>query len=284
MVLADNIAPFVDEGFLQNPLYLSAVDIWTLAFLFGLQIYFDFSAYSSIAIGSALLMGIKIPENFNYPYFSSSPKEFWQRWDISLSSWIRDYLYLPLLGVRVRDNEVGGSNLAHVSDEIGSLRVATFALFLTWGIMGLWHGSTWGFIAWGIYHACLIFFYRKISIYINLPKNVSNFVGWIITLPLIMLSWILFRAKDLNDAFYMLSKVADFNQYSWLGMRENTYLVTATLFICTGLWFLTTNYLKSCNRCPYPLIFIFKTAFLSFVIFMVFIFFRPINQFIYFQF
>ena len=96
LVLADNISIFVDRGFIINVADLSAIDVWTLAFLFGFQIYFDFSGYSYIAIGSARMMGIVFPNNFNFPYISSSPKEFWQRWHISLSSWIRDYLYLPL--------------------------------------------------------------------------------------------------------------------------------------------------------------------------------------------
>ncbi len=95
VVLADNIAPFVDEGFALPTNSLSALDVWTLGFLFGFQIYFDFSAYSHIALGAAQMMGIKIPENFNYPYIASSFKDFWKRWHISLSSWIRDYLYLP---------------------------------------------------------------------------------------------------------------------------------------------------------------------------------------------
>ena len=96
VVLADNISILVDRGFIINVADLSAIDVWTLAFLFGFQIYFDFSGYSYIAIGSARMMGIVFPNNFNFPYISSSPKEFWQRWHISLSSWIRDYLYLPL--------------------------------------------------------------------------------------------------------------------------------------------------------------------------------------------
>ncbi len=96
VVIADNIAPLVDDGFAQNINFLSAIDVWTLAFLFGFQIYFDFSAYSHIALGSAKMMGIEFPENFNYPYLATSPKEFWKRWHISLSNWFRDYVFLPL--------------------------------------------------------------------------------------------------------------------------------------------------------------------------------------------
>ncbi|RMG32834.1 MAG: MBOAT family protein, partial [Methanobacteriota archaeon] len=103
VVLADNVAPLVDAGYSMPTSMLSALDVWTLAFLFGFQIYFDFSAYSHIAIGCARMMGIHFPDNFFYPYLAHSPKEFWRRWHISLSSWIRDYLYLPLAGIRVQD-------------------------------------------------------------------------------------------------------------------------------------------------------------------------------------
>ena len=96
VVLADNIAILVDSGFSVPKDDLSAIDVWTLAFLFGFQIYFDFSAYSHIAIGVAKILGITFPENFDFPYSSTSPREFWKRWHISLSSWIKDYLYLPL--------------------------------------------------------------------------------------------------------------------------------------------------------------------------------------------
>ena len=100
-VLADNLSILVDSGFSMEVENISALDVWTLAFLFGFQIYFDFSGYSFIALGSARMMGIIFPNNFDFPYVSSSPKEFWQRWHISLSSWIRDYLYLPLNKAKV---------------------------------------------------------------------------------------------------------------------------------------------------------------------------------------
>ena len=108
VVLADNIAPLVNSGFDLSLETLSAIDVWTLAFLFGLQIYFDFSGYSHIALGSAKMIGISFPENFNFPYLANSPKDFWQRWHISLSSWVRDYIYLPLLGVKYQVSSKGG--------------------------------------------------------------------------------------------------------------------------------------------------------------------------------
>ncbi|MEG3638183.1 MBOAT family O-acyltransferase, partial [Magnetococcus sp. PR-3] len=112
VVLADNLAPIVDGGFAQPAHLLSAIDVLTLAFLFGFQIYFDFAGYSHIAIGSARMMGIRFPENFNFPYIAHSPKTFWKRWHISLSSWIRDYLYFPLAKVTVQDRSVGGLAVA----------------------------------------------------------------------------------------------------------------------------------------------------------------------------
>ena len=139
VVLADNISIFVDKGFLIDPIYLSAIDIWTLAFLFGFQIYFDFSGYSFIAIGSALMIGINFPNNFNFPYASTSPKAFWQRWHISLSSWIRDYLYLPLNKKKIENRSEDGFKRSLNSP--GSIK----SLFATWGIMGFWHGANWTF-------------------------------------------------------------------------------------------------------------------------------------------
>jgi len=140
VVLADNVSIFVDRGFAIDIENLSAIDIWTLAFLFGFQIYFDFSGYSFIAIGSARMIGIIFPNNFNFPYISSSPKEFWQRWHISLSSWIRDYLYLPLNKKKVENRSLGGFKKSLKSS--GSKK----SLFITWGIMGFWHGANWTFL------------------------------------------------------------------------------------------------------------------------------------------
>ena len=147
VVLSDNIAGIVDDGFAIDASLHSALDVWTLAFLFGFQIYFDFSSYSHIAIGAAKMMGVSFPENFNFPYLATSPRDFWRRWHISLSSWIRDYLYLPLAGARVRDKSVGGLATAAEGNE-QRLNVSR-ALFFTWAIMGFWHGAAWKFLFWG---------------------------------------------------------------------------------------------------------------------------------------
>ena len=281
-VLADNIAPLVDKGFLINASELSAIDVWTLSFLFGFQIYFDFSAYSHIAIGSARCMGIQFPENFNFPYAASSFKEFWKRWHISLSSWIRDYLYLPLMGLKVLDRSTGGINIATKNNQ----KKNNFSLFLTWAIMGLWHGANWTFVFWGLYHSLLIYIERiMIRIKINvIPPNIKKLLGLFITLPLVMLSWIPFRAQNLNDTFLMLGKIISIKHYSYLGMRENIYLIAFLILLLFFCSYLYNEYIKPSLN-VYPILYITKDIVkFSVLITMCFIFLRPIRQFIYFQF
>jgi len=227
VVIADNIAPLVDTGFSMPIEAMSALDVWTMAFLFGFQIYFDFSAYSHIALGSARLMGICFPENFNFPYIATSPKDFWRRWHISLSSWIRDYLYLPLAGIHVHDRSTGGLANATLNKNKNK------ALFTTWAVMGLWHGANWTFILWGVYHSVVIFLYRIIAPSTRkLNQNLKAIGGMILTLPIMMLAWIPFRADSLTITIEMWSKILNPLAYTSLGMRENTYLITAFILIC----------------------------------------------------
>ena len=281
-VLADNIAPLVDRGFMIPTSYLSALDVWALAFLFGFQIYFDFSAYSHIAIGSAKLMGIDFPENFNFPYAATSFKDFWKRWHISLSSWIRDYLYLPLKGAKVEDRSTGGLNI----EKNKKIDKNNSALFITWAIMGLWHGSNWTFVVWGLYHSILIYLERFFNGWNKFLSNSQRkIVGLIITLPLAMLGWIPFRAKNVSETINMLIKIIDYREYSYLGLRENTYLITVLMLIFFVIGYLYNNKIKprlinnSTNGKNLLIIFEY-----SLLITLVFIFLRPINQFIYFQF
>lgn len=279
VVLADNIAPLVDAGYALPVSSMSALDVWTLGFLFGFQIYFDFSAYSHIALGSARLMGIRLPENFNFPYSSVSPQDFWRRWHISLSSWIRDYLYLPLTGTKVHDRSEGG--LANAVAEHRKLS----ALFITWAIMGLWHGANWVFVVWGIFHACLIVFYRLgAPMYQLFSKNLRKIAGWMVTIPLIMISWIPFRAQTVSDAISMWQKLFLPTDYLWMGMRENTYLVTFVLMVgVIGAYLLKTRLVPILQRRPMLLV-VHESMVFTGTISLVFVFLRPINQFIYFQF
>lgn len=280
VVVADNIAPFVDQGFALENAALSATDIVTLAFLFGFQIYFDFCAYSHIAIGCAKLMGITFFENFNFPYLAVSPKAFWKRWHISLSNWIKDYLYIPLTGKKVvYDRQEAISEIRNS----GTLKGYT-ALFLTWAIMGFWHGANWTFVIWGLYHALLVTIHRVISKFTgNINKTLLNISGWCISLPFLMLGWIPFRVNKISTVKAYAGKLLHPSQYLWLGMRENTYLVTAFIMLLTIITYFVYRYLVPVIANTILGQIAYLTVF-SIMIALVIVFLRPISQFIYFQF
>jgi D-alanyl-lipoteichoic acid acyltransferase DltB (MBOAT superfamily) len=288
VVLADNLAPLVDAGFEQPIGTLGALDVWTLAFLFGFQIYFDFSGYSHVALGCARMMGIQFPENFDFPYLASSPREFWRRWHISLSSWIRDYLYLPLAREPVQDRSTGGmATAATTGSGRSSERRRDLALFGSWAIMGLWHGANWTFLFWGIYHALMVFAYRKLTPRLRILGRISqegSLAGMLLTLPLMMLGWIPFRARSLGETFAMLAKVLDPRQYLSLGLSENTYLVTTlVLALVVAAHAVREHLLPALERRPL-MSYVTYTLGYAVAIALVFVFLRPIQQFIYFQF
>jgi len=286
-VLADNIAGFVDNGFARNaPGDLGAIDVIVLAFLFGFQIYFDFAGYSHIALGSARLMGIRFPENFNFPYLASTPREFWRRWHISLSSWIRDYLYLPLCGVQPGTRSVDGID---VQERVGSLR-RFIALWITWILMGLWHGANWTFAVWGLWHAALI----------NLNRVVSHITGarthaviaWAFTLPLIMLGWIPFRAPDVETTFALWHRLVMADAWIRTGggmplrlsLHRDYYYVTALVMVLiVTAWAARTWVMPWAERRPAAGHFGQAVA-AAIMVPLIFLYLRPISQFIYFQF
>jgi len=283
VVLADNIAPLVDEAFASNLDLFSAFDVLTISFLFGFQIFFDFAGYSHIAIGCAKLMGIDFPENFNFPYIARSFKDFWKRWHISLSSWIRDYLYLPILGVKViNKNSLSEGGIEVIENK--KKRNSSLALFLTWAIMGLWHGANWTFVFWGVYHSFFIFCERFIvkSKYVN--KRLRENVGWFIVLPITMLSWIPFRAESLSDAFQLYEKMFHIKNYSFYSLRENYFLIAAILLLGFLLAYYTFHWKPRKNKLSMSVRFIGEILVYSTMLFLVYVFLRPISQFIYFQF
>lgn len=202
-VIADNFAPIVDAIF-ANPTNLTSPYIIIGTIFFGIQIYFDFSGYIDIALGAAQLIGLHLPENFFRPYFSKNPSEFWSRWNITLSSFIKDYIYIPLGGNRK-----------------GRIRTY-FNLVFSMLLCGLWHGAAWNFIIWGGYHGVLMsihkFFskWRRPSFLIlpfSLNRNFRLFINILITQYFIFLGWIMFRVGNLFDLIYSVNKFVlfDFN-------------------------------------------------------------------------
>lgn len=282
VVVADNIAPFVDEGFLIPTEMMSAWDVWTLSYLFGFQIYFDFSAYSHIALGTARLFGIRFPENFNYPYAATDPKDFWKRWHISLSSWIRDYLYLPLIGAKVIPRSEGGLGNQVVENRQSN---ENKGLFLSWGIMGLWHGANWNFLIWGLYHATVIYGYRKFK---ERSKRVAinTKIACAMTMPIMMLGWVPFRAESVDHTMDMwLLIVTPASYQDTLGMRENAYLIGLLLVLGFLAAFRLKEPLFSVAKSEInPIAQVTGVLFFACLLVLVLIFMRPVSQFIYFQF
>jgi D-alanyl-lipoteichoic acid acyltransferase DltB (MBOAT superfamily) len=283
VVIADNLASFVDKGFLVNPKAISGLDVLTLSFMFGFQIYFDFCAYTSIAIGSALIFNIKLNENFDFPYFSISPKEFWKKWHITLSSWIRDYVYLPLSRVKFR-HKLLSSKSFDINEYISFEKLNILPLLFTWFLVGFWHGASWNFIFWGLYHFVLLFIYRFfhsnffLNFFIINPKKLITLIGWLITLPLIMLSWIPFRSQNFEQTINLYKRLFDFNNFFQLNMHPNNYLIIFFVFLLhTGAFILHKIY-KIRVQGYYKLIII------SAMIFTIMLFLESKNKFIYFQF
>lgn len=281
---ADGIAALVDDGFTRAAALWSAWDTWAMASLFGIQIYFDFAAYSMIAIGSARLMGIHLPDNFNFPYAAVSPRDFWKRWHISLSGWIRDYLYLPLSGQKF-ENRSGLPSGAGESGAAGDAKSATMvALFLTWAVMGLWHGANWTFVMWGLMHAGLIALYRVTESWrVRLSPRVRTIGGALFTLPMVLLAWIPFRASTVHEALVIVGKVFDPRAYFALGLRENTYLVAVVMLAGVLLAAPICHWIKT-SAAPGWIRVAGMAAAGAFLVPMSLVFLRPITQFIYFQF
>ncbi len=181
LVVADNVAVVSDKVFmLEQP---SLVLLFAGSLAFAVQILADFSAYTDIARGTARLFGFELIENFNRPYLATSPADFWRPWHISFSTWIRDYVYIPLGGSRVR-----------------SWSGAAAVLLVTMGLSGLWHGAAWNFVAWGIYHGLLIVAYRSLGLGSGWRPNgfAQTVAAWSVMSCLTLLGWLLFRAPSLG--------------------------------------------------------------------------------------
>jgi alginate O-acetyltransferase complex protein AlgI len=182
-VIADHVALTIDPVF-AKPGDFSSTTLWLAVLGYAIQIYCDFSGYTDMALGLAHTLGFKLPNNFNAPYVASSPADFWRRWHISLSRWLRDYLYIPL----------GGNRKGPTRTMVN--------LFLTMLLGGLWHGANWTFVVWGAYHGMLLAIQRLI------PKSWDHPalrpLGMLVTFLLVCVGWVFFRAQTLGEAWIIL--------------------------------------------------------------------------------
>ncbi|WP_107040028.1 MBOAT family O-acyltransferase [Brumimicrobium mesophilum] len=279
MVIADNCAVFANQIFANSADYNGSTLILG-AFFFTIQIYADFSGYSDIAIGSARLFGINLRQNFAFPYFSRNFAEVWQRWHISLTTWFRDYLFIPM----VRNSKST------------SMFVKIRALFLQFIIIGFWHGANWTFILWGVTHA--IFFLpnilkkkKKKSIKTKTYKykfvfNSLDKLRMIKTFALITFSMIIFRAESVQHAFNYISKIFSTSTLSFprfMNMRDAalTLLLVAVFFVIE--WFGKNDQYaieKSLNKFSRPV----RWSIYYVLVLVMFLFVGKQQEFIYFQF
>ncbi len=198
VVIADRLSFYVDAVFNQPGIYTNFGNCLLATFFFTIQIYCDFSGYSDIAIGAARCMGFDLMTNFNRPYFSVNISEFWSRWHISLSTWFRDYLYIPL----------GGSRVSKTRKYINQA--------IVFMVSGFWHGANWTFVIWGAMHTVynVLFMVKKDLVKKNDPfaGKLGTAFGWLITFIAVMLAWVFFRANTVHDAFTILKNILTFNR------------------------------------------------------------------------
>lgn len=273
VVIADRLALVVDPAY-ANVQQATGSTLLLAVFFYAIQIYCDFSGYSDIAIGAGKVMGINMMENFRTPYLSQSVSEFWRRWHISLSTWFRDYVYIPLGGNRV------------------SASRAAFNTLIVFGISGLWHGADWKFIIWGVLHGCYLIIEQFISRHRSQSASAiqpdirqqANLVGssanQLLTFLLVMLTWVFFRALTTNDALLVLQKVMALNDMGVLqtAMQPAELLFSFVLIFSLLLEERWASLIKQVTNKRFWLL--LPVILLAIYFFGVF----TANQFIYFQF
>jgi D-alanyl-lipoteichoic acid acyltransferase DltB (MBOAT superfamily) len=228
VLLADKLAELVDPLFAAaaaNPLQL--IDAWNAALAFSFQLFLDFSAYTEMAIGIALMFGLLLPENFRRPYLATDLRDFWRRWHISLSNFIRDYLYIPL----------GGSR--H-----GPARYV-FATLVSMGLCGLWHGAGWTYAAWGVWHGIGLVVCR---FWQRLGRPMPVALGWLATMLFVLAGWVLFRAADFATAASILASLAGWNGHG--GAFAQPWLIVCSAMVAALVP--SAHEIKDAARWPRP--------------------------------
>jgi alginate O-acetyltransferase complex protein AlgI len=239
VVIADNMAKIVNPIFAQNE-HFTATQVIVGAVAFAFQIYGDFSGYSDMARGPALLMGFRLMVNFNLPYFASNPQDFWRRWHISLSTWLRDYLYISLGGNRISEART------------------YFNLFITMLIGGLWHGASWTFVIWGAYHGVLLMGHRAVQSFIPeapLGESAAGQFVWkwgriAFMFCLTLLGWLIFRAASFSQLYHMLQALAAINITPALAGGFAKILFYCAILLLVQLYQFKKNDLDAIRRSP----------------------------------
>ncbi len=207
VLIANQIGVFADQILGRDISSLNSSEAWLGIIAYTFQIYFDFSGYSDMAIGIAKMVGFQFPENFNNPYTSASITEFWRRWHISVSSWMKNYLYIPL----------GGNKVATKAR-------LYFNLWLVFLISGLWHGASWNFVIWGIYHGMFLVLERMFLL--NIYEKLGRWISILITFIIVVVGWVFFRLEDFTSAYQFIQKMFEFN-FQYVQVENRTLIVFA---------------------------------------------------------
>ena len=218
MLIANTMGAVADKVFVLQVAEFDTATAWIGALTYSLQIYYDFSGYSDMAIGLCLIFGFKIPENFNYPYISKSITEFWRRWHISLSTWFKQYVYIPL----------GGNRVSHAR--------TYFNLFVVFLLTGVWHGASWNFVAWGLWNGFFIIFEKATGWNKDKPSAFVRFLQHVYTIFVFIIGWVLFRADTLAYAWQYIRNMfgisADRQLYAGFGYYAGNQEILVFIIGC----------------------------------------------------
>ena len=266
VLIANVMASMADSVFNRGIPELTSADLWLGAAAYSFQIFFDFSGYSDMAIGLGKMFGFNIPENFNYPYVSKTITEFWRRWHISLSTWFKEYLYIPL----------GGSRCS----KIAVLR----NLLIVFAVTGIWHGASWAFLVWGLWHGFFIILERISGLNKKVFHPVAAFFMHIYLLFVVLIGWIFFRADDFDYSFAFLKKMFSFERWNDLTVTVSPFFILTSF---TAIFFSTELPRKIYTKMKDNIVFtiLWKTVCI-FLLFLVFVRLASssYNPFIYFRF
>jgi D-alanyl-lipoteichoic acid acyltransferase DltB (MBOAT superfamily) len=273
MFIADNLAPIANAVFLDDPASLTGLECLLGVYAFAFQIYGDFSGYSSIAQGIAKWMGFELCDNFRMPYFALTPSDFWKRWHISLSSWLRDYLYIPMGG-----NRGGGWSV-------------TRNLLITMLLGGLWHGANWTFLGWGLLHGVVLCLYRPLETAAKRRTGgdlAACITGWrrlpamVLMFHLVCLGWLLFRAESIGQASAWIARIGSGLEFTPMaGYMLSLLVFYAGPLLLFEAWLEYRHDLMGLVKIRWPA----RAAVYSYGVLML-LFFPPeaVYEFIYFQF
>ena len=225
VIIANNVASISVMIYEGSPEVYGTFMYWIAAIAYALQIYFDFSGYSDMAIGLGKMFGFHFLENFNYPYIARSITDFWRRWHISLSTWFRDYIYIPMGGNRVKKGRF------------------IFNILTVWALTGFWHGAQWNFIIWGVYYGVLLLFEKLVfgKVLEKLPKAIQ----WIYSMFFVLIGWVLFNLTDSGDLAAALSMMFSLSPTDFGAVvAANADILTAFVYIPLGIIFMLPVYQK----------------------------------------